>query len=257
MAADTEPIAGSNKVTGTGTNSVTFALPGTPKYLVQSVSVQVNNSAGGDSTGTLTMADTDGTVIAKRRQGEAVTAGATTTATWALRLSGSGATAATATSVGFYDVAALGGNPVPMGTQGAFVSITFAGAGAGVDLLDTSVNGSPSAWVVKTAGYYCFMASINITPSPPAVIPAGNLMSFDFFPGAGADPAPANFFATQARSKLPHDNSFGQAYNTIWIIRYMPTLANGLPYTWRLQMGWSYVGAVNITGTVEAIQLGK
>lgn len=79
-------IAGSNLVTGTGTNVATFTLPSTPRYVVQSVVATVDNSAGGDTTATLTFADTNGAVIAKKRQGETLDSGITGTATFALRL---------------------------------------------------------------------------------------------------------------------------------------------------------------------------
>ena len=90
MATTVDAIsAGSNLTQGQGTNSLTFTLPNAPQYVVQSVVATVDNSAGGATTATLTYADTSGVVIAKRRQGETITAGATTTATWALRLAGS------------------------------------------------------------------------------------------------------------------------------------------------------------------------
>jgi len=86
---DTGPTAGSNVVSGTNASSLTFTLPDSPRYLVQSVVATINNAAGGATTATLTYSEADGTVIAKRRQSDTVTAGATTTATWALRLAAS------------------------------------------------------------------------------------------------------------------------------------------------------------------------
>lgn len=82
--------AGSNLVTGTGTNSVTFTLPASPRYVVQSVVATINNAAGTDATATLTMKDTNGEVIAANAQDDPIPAGGTGTATFALRLAGNG-----------------------------------------------------------------------------------------------------------------------------------------------------------------------
>jgi hypothetical protein len=84
---DTVETAGSNVVTGTGTNSVRFTLPGSPQYIVQSVVATVDNAGGADTTATLTYADTNGEVIAKKPQNGTIPAGDTGTATFALRLS--------------------------------------------------------------------------------------------------------------------------------------------------------------------------
>jgi hypothetical protein len=89
--ADSGMLAGSNIVTGVGTASAQFTLPGSPLYIVQSVVATVDNTAGGATTATLTFADTNGEVIAKRPQGDTIPAGDTGTATFALRLSASGA----------------------------------------------------------------------------------------------------------------------------------------------------------------------
>jgi hypothetical protein len=80
--------AGSNLVSGAGAAVATFTLPASPLYRVESVVAHVDNTAGGDTTATLTYADTNGEVIAKRPQGEVIPAGDTGTATFALRLTG-------------------------------------------------------------------------------------------------------------------------------------------------------------------------
>lgn len=249
-------VAGSNVVTGAGTSSRTFTLPASPLYRVESVVAHVDNTAGGDTTATLTYADTNGEVIAKKPQGSTVPAGGTGTATFALRLSDDASRAASAYPVGFYTVAPPGGNPVPAGTQGAVIELTFAGAGAGVDLLDTSTLGSPAQWCVKTSGVYTVMARIGVDPHPFGVFPAGHLMLFDLTPIA-ADPPPANFWATQNTTKLPLDNALGSSNQTVSVTRYMPVLtAPGSPYLWHLQVSWDYVGDVDVTGFLEVIKIG-
>jgi hypothetical protein len=86
--SDAGMLAGSNIVTGAGTASRSFTLPGSPLYIVQSVVATVDNAAGADTTATLTFADTNGEVIAKRTQGDVIPAGGSGTATFALRLAG-------------------------------------------------------------------------------------------------------------------------------------------------------------------------
>jgi hypothetical protein len=63
--------AGSNLVSGAGTAVATFTLPASPLYRVESVVAHVDNTAGGDTTATLTYADTNGEVIARRDSGGA------------------------------------------------------------------------------------------------------------------------------------------------------------------------------------------
>ncbi len=71
---------------GSGTDTQSYELaPGLLQY-VQAVYVTVDNSAGGDARPTLTLSEQSGVVIAKKRQGEAIAAGDTGSATWALRL---------------------------------------------------------------------------------------------------------------------------------------------------------------------------
>jgi hypothetical protein len=78
--------AGSNLVSGAGAAVATFTLPASPLYRVESVVAHVDNTTGGDTTATLTYADTNGEVIAKHAQADTLDAGATGTATFALGL---------------------------------------------------------------------------------------------------------------------------------------------------------------------------
>ncbi len=71
---------------GSGVDTQSYKLaPGLLQY-VESVYVEVDNSAGGDARPTLTVSEQSGVVIAKKRQGEAIASGDTGSATWALRL---------------------------------------------------------------------------------------------------------------------------------------------------------------------------
>src|ERR1041385_7987643 len=92
MAAvvDAGPGAGSNLVSGEAGNSLTFTLPSSPRYAVQSVVATVDNTAGATTTATLTMADSNGAVIADRPQAASVAAADTGRVTWALGLTDTG-----------------------------------------------------------------------------------------------------------------------------------------------------------------------
>jgi hypothetical protein len=90
LLADQSADANSNLVQGTGTNSLTFTMPGTVALNVQSVVATINNAAGADTTAELTVRDQSGVVIATKRQGEVIPAADTGTATFALRLSDDG-----------------------------------------------------------------------------------------------------------------------------------------------------------------------
>lgn len=84
--ADTFAVPGSNLERGAGTNTATFTLPATPGMKVQSVVATVDNSAGGDTTATLVLADQSGEVIATQNQDDVIPAGQSGTASFALGL---------------------------------------------------------------------------------------------------------------------------------------------------------------------------
>lgn len=76
---------------GNGTQAQAFTLdPGLFQY-VQSVLVEVDNTAGPDVRPTLSVQTVNGAPIADKRQGEVIPAGDTGRATWALRLTDEGA----------------------------------------------------------------------------------------------------------------------------------------------------------------------
>ena len=86
LLADRSADVGSNLVQGTGTNSLTFTMPGNIRLDVESVVATVNNAAGGDTTAEIVIRDQAGTVIATNAQSEVIPAGDTGTATFALRV---------------------------------------------------------------------------------------------------------------------------------------------------------------------------
>lgn len=79
MPPRTIPIAGN------GQSSVSFELPQSREFKVQTIYVEVDTT-GGSATPTLTLADQSGVVIAKKAQSQQLSGGGPETATWALRL---------------------------------------------------------------------------------------------------------------------------------------------------------------------------
>jgi hypothetical protein len=73
-------------VAGNGTQAASYTLPPGIFQYVQSVLVQVDATAAPAVRPTLSIAEQSGVVIATKRQGEAIPAGDTGSATWALRL---------------------------------------------------------------------------------------------------------------------------------------------------------------------------
>lgn len=73
-------------VNGDGTTSLSFPIPAATIFSLESVYVEVDTSGAGPTVATLTIADQSGQVIAKKRQSEAIAAGASGSASWALRL---------------------------------------------------------------------------------------------------------------------------------------------------------------------------
>ncbi len=106
---------------GQSTASYTLA-PGLAQY-VQSVYVEVDNTAGADTRPLLTVSEQSGVVIAKKRQGESITAGTSGSATWALRLTDE--TAASGTAAGFIRYV--------FANTGSWLSITTTGTGPSGD----------------------------------------------------------------------------------------------------------------------------
>lgn len=154
---------------------------------------------------------------------------------------------------GFYQADPVGGNPIASGIQSVYMLPAFAGFGGGTDLIDV-YPGAAASWTVKAAGVYCFMARIGMDPVPGAVWPANNVMHMDLSP-QGADPAPANFWATEATSTFPLSNTSGASINTIYAMRYMTPEEISTGGYWSLHISWNYIGAVAVSGFLEVIRL--
>lgn len=80
-------------VNGDGSTTLTFPVPAATIFALESVYVEVDTSGAGPTTATLTIADQSGQVIATKRQGQTIDAGASGSATWALRLADEAAAA--------------------------------------------------------------------------------------------------------------------------------------------------------------------
>lgn len=120
--------AGSNLVRGTGTNTATFPLPGNVPLSVTSVYATVDNALGGATTATLTIRDSSGEVIARKRQSATIDAGASGSATWALRLDdddGGGGNVGGGGTILLYDYTVTGAAKASIDTllDGAFAGL--------------------------------------------------------------------------------------------------------------------------------------
>lgn len=181
--------AGSNLVTGDGSNSLTFKLPGYPRYAVQSVAATVDNGAGGATTATLSMKDTNGEVIAKTPQDDVIPAGDTGTATFALGL--------TKSKRGFLrwgtNTDPYGGGLTLVGTGGGFSTQTNGGGwevdtdGANVDFL---MRGGTFTVKVGSNG------SFNVGPAALVYDDSGDRLAM--FPSA------LSFFGALGVGQQPH-----------------------------------------------------
>lgn len=75
---------------GSGTRSVSYTLPPGVFQYIESILVEVDNGSGSAVNPELSVATTNGQVMADKRQGRAIPAGDTGRATWALRLDDEG-----------------------------------------------------------------------------------------------------------------------------------------------------------------------
>ena len=90
LLADSSADASSNLVQGVGSNTVTFTMPKNVAIKVESVVATVDNSAGGATTGKITVKDNSGQVIGTNTQGDTIPAADSGTATFALGLASTG-----------------------------------------------------------------------------------------------------------------------------------------------------------------------
>lgn len=224
-------------VSGTGTQTLSYVLPDGAQLKLESVVASIDAVA--DSRPTLAIAESSGVVIAEKRQGETIPAGDTGLATWALRLADDNRVALPH-PIGWYTAATR--HPL-LTASSALVNFTFAGAGGGVDLLDTSVVGTPNGPSVKTAGLYFLQLNIAVRPNPFAAWPAG--AQGTFFLQTQAEPPPGNFFSQQGRTPVFLDRS--DAAGSLGWVRYLdPAGINGALF-FEVQVQWPAAAAADVT----------
>lgn len=120
--------AGSHFIGGLGTNSAVFTMPRTRGLKVESVVATVDNTSGAASIAKLTIRDSAGAVIATTAQSSSFAAGATGTATFALRLGGEGTQQA---------------GPYPPSTQ-----LDYAEPAAGTLTITATTAATANTWIV-------------------------------------------------------------------------------------------------------------
>lgn len=162
MSADPQAPRRTITVPGNGTGTLSFALPPGLTFDVQSLFALVDASGAGATAATLTIADSSGEVIARKRQGETIDAGTNPgSATWALRLADSGGgTLKTTQGVTVVDPTTelrINGN----------MALTNLGAGV-AQLAATSLAGTVTGWlyasVARGANKFQALAAPNYGP---------------------------------------------------------------------------------------------
>lgn len=181
---------------GTGGPTLSFEWPAGVELSLESVYVDVDASgAGGPVTGLLTISDTSGVVIAKKRQSETMDAANPVSATWALRNAddGGGSTgAALKTTDGTHTV-----NPTTELRIGRGLGLTNPGAGI------AGIAGSAVPYVcVQASGF---------------VVPAGGFLIVNFHP-VGGFPSFTNDIPAAPGYKTDQGAAFTN--NTTWVGDY-------------------------------------
>lgn len=105
-------------------SSLSFALPPGVSISVESVLAAIDTSAALATTALLEIADSSGAVIARKRQSEAVDAGGTGSATWALRLDDKAAAPVVGSLPAAY-VRFTNNQVIPPGVQTILTGATF------------------------------------------------------------------------------------------------------------------------------------
>lgn len=134
------------EVPGDGTGSLTFTLPPGVTLDMESVYVEVDATAAGDTTATLAVAEQGGAVIATKAQTAPITGGSSGTATWALRLADD-ASAAAPVSGPFETFKNIAGQLVNSGVSTRMDWVHESGP----SLMDVSAAGTPA---FRAAGTY-------------------------------------------------------------------------------------------------------
>lgn len=190
-AGGTRPLTA--LVAGNGQSSVSYQLPAGLLQYVQSIVATIDTSSSGDVSPLLTIRDDANIVVADKQQNQAIDAGGSGRATWALRLTDETVAAGSVASV-----------EVLYNSTGEVVNATSTKAlqwkhTSGSHLLNLTTPDTPS---VKTAGLYVVTASaiVAATPGPFAaglnlslelvfsafVFPAGFVDVFQWDGGASA-----------------------------------------------------------------------
>jgi hypothetical protein len=237
---------------GNLTRTQSFELaPGILQY-VQSVLIEVDTTASADTTPQLTVKTQDGVPVADKAQGKAMTGGASGRATWALRLDDE-IDVSHSHEIGFYTGIPLGGNPIAAGASSKLLNWTFGGAGAGTNILDTTVKGTPNGPVPQPPGLYWINARLGIAPSPPGPFPAvaGWFAEISVQP---AEPPPANNFGQSGQIAAPIVNGTPGPVLTVSILDFFnwtPSHHQWFEVTVHKNAGW----AATVTGelTVQRI----
>ena len=242
-------------LTGNGTQAVTFNLAPNVYEKIQSVLVEVDTSASGDVSPTLTVLDQGTTPVADKTQSDVIDGGGSGRATWALRLADEVKGVRAFPPIGFYTVAPAGGNPQPAGLHTIPLDVTFAGAGSGIDLMDTTTLG-PGAVFPKKAGMYAFKLRVVVGPSGAPTFGAGDWFSSDM--STFNEPPPENFWAQESTGYNVLDQPNGGTIMTHGFLRYMapnvpppPGPPNYISFT----MTYTTTPAVNIQGDFSVQQV--
>lgn len=147
---------------GNGTGTLVYTLA-SDSFDVESVYVSIDNTAGASAvTAELTIKDQSGVVIARKKQSGTIAAGATGSATWALRLDDEGAAGATTNAV-LYDTTPQTATFLES-TTSAGTSIADKGnvSGSGLYLYSSDGAGAAGFVSIETADGQVFIGSSRV-----------------------------------------------------------------------------------------------
>lgn len=141
------------QIGGDGTDTIAYTLPPGVLQYVQSVLVNIDNTAGGDATPLLTVQTVNQLPVADQMQGSAIPGGDTGRATWALRLAGEGGGGGRLSLLGFAKYSQLN-RSINSGVATSWSWTLVDGS----ELFDQT---NPLSPVVLTAGLYVFTAHVS------------------------------------------------------------------------------------------------
>lgn len=143
----------SNVVHGDGTNALAFTMPGNVALDVESVVATIDNTSGDSTKALLTVADSSGQVIARKRLGESLDGGTTGDMTWALRLADETAIALPYVFGSYSKASPFGTGAIPSGTP------------TNLNFNLRFVNSDPSVWFVHRDGNGIATGATDVTGS--------------------------------------------------------------------------------------------